>query len=54
MMTSRTRDAGVSTSDQEQLGSSTGRNLNYRSKSLHRKEALIDSSGNENSLKAKF
>jgi hypothetical protein len=43
MVTARTRDRGVSTSDQEQLSLNTNRNLNYRSKSLHRKEALIES-----------
>jgi hypothetical protein len=43
MVTARTRDRGVSTSDQEQLSLNTNTNLNYRSKSLHRKEALIES-----------
>ena len=43
MVTVRTRDRGVSTSDQEQLSSNANRNLNNRSKSLHRKEALTES-----------
>ena len=52
-MTARTQDRGVSTSDQDQLGSSTSRSLIHRSKSLHRKDGLPESA-NDNSLKGKL
>ena len=53
MMTARTQDRGVNTSDQEQLGSSTSRSLIQRSNSLHRKDVHLENT-NENSLKGKL